>query len=350
MIDAREMATKLILNAAYYSGASTLASSLMSGNGSILMLHRVTDTDCSPLGMNRNLSVTPDFLDQVLTDLKRRGTALISLDELLATVRKSQPCNAVTITADDAYLDNYLEALPVFEAHDAPFTIYVAPGLTSGDVLPWWEVLEDLAWRFDTLYLPTDGEPTPVPAADIAQKCDAYDVLRVHLTEVVAEEDQQRVLRQMVELAGGTLDAGPRRFMNWDELRRLASHRLATLGAHTVNHFNVRRLPAELALQEMMTSADIIEAETGRRPRHFAFPYGSSKAAGARDVKLARQAGFKSAVTTRHGILQPGHVHHLHALPRISVNGRYQQLRYVRTLLSGVTTPIANGGRRLVTI
>ena len=32
-----------------------------------------------------------------------------------------------TITADDAYRDNLTEALPVFEKHGAPFTIYVAP-------------------------------------------------------------------------------------------------------------------------------------------------------------------------------------------------------------------------------
>ncbi|TIW85897.1 MAG: polysaccharide deacetylase, partial [Mesorhizobium sp.] len=40
----------------------------------------------------------------------------------------------------------------------------------------------------------------------------------------------------------------------------------------------------------------------------------------------------------------------LHALPRISVNGRYQSLHHIRTMLSGVTTPLANAGKMLVTI
>ena len=35
---------------------------------------------------------------------------------------------------------------------------------------------------------------------------------------------------------------------------------------------------------------------------------------------------------------------------RISLNGRYQNIGYIRTMLSGVTTPLANAGRRLVTV
>ena len=67
-------------------------------------------------------------------------------------------------------------------------------------------------------------------------------------------------------------------------------------------------------------------------------------------VRLADEAGFSSAVTTRHGLLQPGHCAHRHALPRISLNGRYQDVGTVRTMLSGITTPMANGGRVLVTV
>ncbi|WP_244425398.1 hypothetical protein [Pseudaminobacter salicylatoxidans] len=67
-------------------------------------------------------------------------------------------------------------------------------------------------------------------------------------------------------------------------------------------------------------------------------------------MKLAKEAGYISAVTTRHGVLRPEHAGHLHALPRISLNGRYQQIGYVRTMLSGITTPLANRGKMLVTV
>ena len=110
------------------------------------------------------------------------------------------------------------------------------------------------------------------------------------------------------------------------------------------------RLPPEKALAEMEEGANALEGQLGTRPRHFAYPYGYASAVGPREVALAGQAGFVTAVTTRHGVLKPGHGQHMQALPRISINGRYQQLGHVRTMVNGLTTPLANGGRTLVTV
>ncbi len=51
-------------------------------------------------------------------------------------------------------------------------------------------------------------------------------------------------------------------------------------------------------------------------------------------------------MTTRPGVVFPEHRQQMTALPRISLNGEYQQLRYVRVLLSGSATAVWNGFRR----
>ena len=348
MVDVRNGAIALVLGAARWTGAAALARPFLAGSATILMLHRVTERDWSPLGLSSGLTISPRFLDRLLADIRRRGQAIVPMDEIPQALRAGRGHQVVAITADDAYLDNLTEALPVFEAHDAPFSVYVAPGLVSEETLPWWEVVEELAMSREELRLPAGedgGGGTVLSCRSLEEKRAAARRLTAYLTTKVVEEDQQAVLRAL-----GGVPGTQRRFMDWDELRLLAGHRLATLGAHTVHHVALARLGEAEALAEMRGSAEIIERETGVRPRHFAYPYGHAAAVGAREVDLARQAGFATAVTTRHGVLVPGHAAHLHALPRISVNGNFQNLSDVRTLMSGLTTLLAGRGRRLVTV
>jgi peptidoglycan/xylan/chitin deacetylase (PgdA/CDA1 family) len=74
---------------------------------------------------------------------------------------------------------------------------------------------------------------------------------------------------------------------------------------------------------------------------------GDATSAGPRDFALAHELGFKTAVTTRPGVLFPEHVAHLTALPRLSLNGDYQRRRYLRVLLSGAATGLWTGFRRV---
>jgi hypothetical protein len=46
-------------------------------------------------------------------------------------------------------------------------------------------------------------------------------------------------------------------------------------------------------------------------------------------------------------VLFPEHRQHLTALPRISLNGEYQQLRYAKVLMSGAPTSLKNRLRRV---
>ena len=87
--------------------------------------------------------------------------------------------------------------------------------------------------------------------------------------------------------------------MNWDEIRGIAAHPLVSIGAHTVNHYNLKRLPEEKARREMTDVVTLLRSELGEAPRHLAYPYGYESAVGSREVALAKEAGYASAVTTR---------------------------------------------------
>jgi peptidoglycan/xylan/chitin deacetylase (PgdA/CDA1 family) len=91
----------------------------------------------------------------------------------------------------------------------------------------------------------------------------------------------------------------------------------------------------------------VIERELGGRPIHLSSPYGDEGAARARDFALAKEAGFKTAVTTRTGVLFPEHRRYLTALPRISLSGAYQSLTYTALYLSGAPFALRNRFRQV---
>ena len=91
----------------------------------------------------------------------------------------------------------------------------------------------------------------------------------------------------------------------------------------------------------------MLEARLGVAVDSFAYPVGDPTSAGEREFALAREAGYANAVTTRPGMLFPEHAAHLFALPRVSLNGLWQDLGYLDVLLTGAPFRVWNRGRRL---
>jgi peptidoglycan/xylan/chitin deacetylase (PgdA/CDA1 family) len=97
----------------------------------------------------------------------------------------------------------------------------------------------------------------------------------------------------------------------------------------------------------MRESRRRIEREVETNVVHLAYPYGDRVAAGPREFALAHGAGYKTAVTTRPGMIFAESGRHLTALPRVSLNGNYQDERILPVLTSGAATAMWNGFRRI---
>lgn len=340
---------KTVLNALYFAGASRW--SRHCGMGAILTLHRVNS---HPLrrgfSPNAHLAVTPSFLDRLLSNLKEKFD-LVSLDEAASRIRAGGSTSGrrfIAITLDDGYRDNLVNAVPVFERHGAPYTIFIAPGLVEGEATLWWEDLEALIASRERMVMHSPANPIEFDLSSPSKKRAAYGELLAFLTGKVDEPAQRRIVAELAWQAGIDIKAHvAEAIMDWREIAGLASRPLCTIGAHTVHHYAVARLDPAQARAEMLESARIIEMETGKRPRHFAYPYGYPAAAGPRDFAIARECGFETAVTTRLAVLHAEHGAQMHGLPRVSVNGRFQSVRHVEALLSGLPALLANRGRAL---
>ena len=339
------------LDLLFYSGLSHALAGSCQGIGAIFMLHHVQPgaDRIDGFAPNAELEVSPEFLDEVIRFARKCGYDLVSLDEAVTRIEQGSPSDRpfAAFTLDDGYRDNFEHAWPVFKANDCPFTIFVSPAITDGVCELWWRGLEAVIAGTPHVSADLDGEVFEFDTVSDAQKSYAFAKIYWPLRNM-PEHRQRAWTRAFCWNHGVSVDAlCLSTAMTWDDVREIAQDPLCTIGAHTINHFALARLDEQEAYAEITSSRDRIEIELGIRPDLFAYPYGDPGSAGPREFDLVKRAGFRAAVTTRKGKVFAEHRDHLTALPRVSLNGGYQKLRYVEVLLSGAPFALMNRFRRV---
>jgi peptidoglycan/xylan/chitin deacetylase (PgdA/CDA1 family) len=337
------------LEGLYFSGAYQAFRPFLGGVGAILTLHHVRPERPGKFQPNRLLEITPEFLESFVSALRRSAIEIVTLDEVHRRLTEGDfRRRFVCITLDDGYRDTLQYAYPILRKYNAPFAVYIATSFPDRLGELWWLALEAVIARNDRIGLVIDGEERHFDCKSVAEKQHLFNQLYWWLRRMKTEEELRHAVRELaaryrVDVAAFSNDL----CMGWDEIAKLAEDPLVTIGAHTVNHPILQKVPEKSVRTEMQMSCQVIAAALGKVPEHFAYPVGDASAANTREFEIARDLGFKTAVTTRPGVLFREHAHHLLALPRISVNGEFQRMRYFKVLLSGAATGLANGFRRV---
>jgi peptidoglycan/xylan/chitin deacetylase (PgdA/CDA1 family) len=337
------------LGALYFTGAHHLFRPIFSGVGCIFMLHHVRPSREAAFQPNRHLEITPKFLRATLAHLRSRGVDIVTMDEMHRRMSERDFSRRfAAFTFDDGYRDNRDFALPVMREFDAPFTVYVTSDFAQATGNLWWVALEMVIAKATTVEATIDGVPSRLDTSTLPAKNAAFERLHDWLRALPGRDDLAREIGKLcaqhgVDRNGICSDL----CLSWDELKPFADDPLVNIGAHSVTHCNIAGQTDEMARQEMTLSRARIEEALQRPALHFAYPYGDRRAAGRREFQLAKETGFNTAVTTRPGMVFAESAEYPTALPRVSLNGNYQDERILPVLTSGAATAMWNGFRRV---
>ena len=337
------------LEALYFSGAHYLLRPIFAGVGAIFMLHHVRPRRDDGFQPNHHLEVEPEFLRAMLAHLRALDVDIVTMDEVHQRLLDRKFARRFAcFTLDDGYRDNRDFALPVMREFDAPLTVYVTSDFAEGTGRLWWVALERVIAKASAIEVPINGSITRLDASTPSAKQAAFDRVHDWLRLPPTDHDMQREISALCTRYDVDETPTARELcMSWEELKAFADDPLVTIGAHTITHCNLAKQTEATATFEMATGRARIEAALQRQVLHLAYPYGDKIAAGAREFAIAKAAGFKTAVTTRPGMLFPESAAHLTALQRVSLNGNYQDERMIPVLTSGAATAVWNGFRRI---
>jgi peptidoglycan/xylan/chitin deacetylase (PgdA/CDA1 family) len=343
--------TGLKLEFAYFSGRAWWGEIENGGTGAILRFQRVRPRRHAAFEPLRADEITPRFLDRTIRALKRWKYEIVDVDEVCRrAVIMPERRRFVCLSFDGAYKDLITHAYPVLSRHRVPFTVYVPTAFPDGVGEAWWLALEEIIAKESRLSLMIERNERHFTIRTAKEKYELFEFLSRWL-RMLAPPDLSTAIndlckRYAVDLAALSRDAS----MNWTDLATLAADPKVTIGSATVNYPVLTNLKDAAALREMSMGKAVAETALRRDVKHFAYPFGDRTSWRRVHVMMAEQAGFASAVSTIPGIVDAAGRTNLHALPRISWDGRSRSLRAMRVLLSGITFPPVQPTRTRPTI
>lgn len=288
----------------------------------ILMYHRVL-----PLDEPRAKAEEPGMLvsrstfDMHLKVLTAGNISIVRLTDWIDAklAGKLLPKFSVAITFDDGWLDNYQYAFPLLQQYKAPATMFAVSDFL-GKPSPFWpnHVLDLLAPN-------TDWDDSKIQdianligikqLAELNNRCFCKEA-KAETIRYLKKYDDSIIWSALEHQSKGAQNQ-KRAIVSKDELKELSTSGLVDIGSHTSTH---KRLNAELdddtLFDEIVGSKIKLEEIIGKSIDLFCFPNGDYS---ERALELVKRH-YKSAVTTKKGVVYARDITDLHKLTRIGVH------------------------------
>lgn len=282
----------------------------------VLTYHRIAEKE--PVLDDGVVSASPaEFADQM--GMLRECATPLSIDQVADLLRgRPAPDNAVLVTFDDGYRDNWEAALPILRRQGVPATFFIATGFIETGRLPWWDRIS-----YITRHAPAGTIRIRYPVNVDLRVDSAWDRHQAKRTLLrmckhVHQLDFDRFFAELEQAAGLVVDEAALAdglFMNWEQVRDLQQAGM-DIGAHTHSHRVLQTLDLDEAREEICRSRRLLGERLGIVPRSIAYPVGFPVESGLR--ALIAEAGFEVGFAFVPGYVVPGKTDRMN-LPRYAV-------------------------------
>ena len=266
----------------------------------ILIYHRVNDQRDPYFG-----GVPVEVFRRQMEYLASRYRVL-PLSHLVRGLRKgSVPENAIAVTFDDGYRDNYLHAFPILRATSVPATIFLATSAIGSTRQLWHDDVFSAFRETRAQALEPTGKGRV--RGSLATVEERFRVQRAFLAYIRTLDEMERtnaILRLRDALGVGPPRDAPGLMLRWEEVQDMSRAGIE-FGSHTATHPILSRMGWNQAEREIVESKRVLEERLGTAVEGFAYPNGSSADFTAETKTILQNAGYAYAVTTIPGSNDP---------------------------------------------
>lgn len=292
----------------------------------VLRYHAVCEPGCTYA--SRGIAVTPKGFERQVRYLAKHY-AVMSLDEAVACLHNGKPLphNAVAITFDDGYHDNYT-AFRILRAHGACATFFLTSNCLDDREVFWVSEVRHLILRTAQPVLKLaghNGAETTWPLQTLeAREAAVSQVTRLIKSCTIAEREVVlQTLRETLADVDQPFD-GPQLMLSSGQVQDMLDGGMS-IGGHTLTHANLPSAGLVDARHELLQCRRDLQQRFGMGVMPMAYPNGGANVYVTEEIqRLARETGYDSAWTSSSGFVDE--TTDLFRGPRVGVSESLVQL------------------------
>ena len=209
----------------------------------------------------------------------QQNCTILSMDDVV-NIRKEGadwPQNAVAITFDDGFMNNYTTAAPILEKYGCAATFYICAGMINTDLMFWVDKIEDCINR--TLKKEISillDKRMMLSLNSNFEKISAVNKIK-KFCKISKAKVKNRVIYELIDETeiNPSSDASDNyKMMSWADVGELNSCPLFNFGGHTLYHDIMSAQKREDLILDIDATLNLLNYNLKQTTLHFAYPEG----------------------------------------------------------------------------
>ena len=272
--------------------------SLLNGNEqklTVLAYHRIMDiSEDFPFDIEL-ISASCHQFDKQISYIAKYYNA-ITLEELVACIDgcKSLPKNALLITFDDGFDDNYENAFAILKKYKVPATIFISTDFISSGKTLWFDQLSYFILNIDNDTLKKIIINNFEGDIEISNRRKILEDVMEFL-KVIPNDKRVKLIETLYSVNDFIYNDEHKKLsatLSWDQVREMDAS-LISFGSHTLSHPILSQLSDQNLRCELIDSKSEIEKQLNHQIHSIAYPVGTESAFTDKVLNFSQQAGYK---------------------------------------------------------
>ena len=278
----------------------------MSNNLTILLYHGVTSCKSHGIENYSGKHIKVEEFEKQMRFLRDNANVL-SMDDIvdISISGGDYPENAVAITFDDGFENNYTQAAPILDDYKLPATFYITSGIVNTTLMFWVDKLEDMINLTEKKLLRVKlNEEKDFPLIGHDEKLEALNTIKKFCKFAEANEMYRIIaeLEDKLSVSPSVAHASNYKKINWDQLSSISSNPLFIIGGHSLYHNILSSMDEECMDKDIQLSIDLLEYNLGKNIVHYSYPEGQKEHYNQAVINSLKNRGIKCSPSAIHGV------------------------------------------------